>query len=81
MSYCRFGPESDVYIYTTGKYLVCDTCKIKGNKSFATLRYSRMVVHLEEHSNVGHKVPVHVSEELTLSYILGDDVVTTTHLN
>jgi len=81
MSYCRFGPESDVYIYSTGKYLVCDTCKIKGDKSFATLKYSRMVLHLEEHEALGHKVPKKVSEELTLSFVLGDDSVTTTHLN
>jgi hypothetical protein len=81
MSYCRFGNDSDVYIYSTGKYLVCDTCKIKGGKSFATLRYSRMSVHLESHVANGDRVPKNVLEELALSFVLGDDVVNISKLN
>jgi len=81
MSYCRFGNDSDVYIYSTGKYLVCDTCKIKGGKSFATLRYSRMSVHLESHVANGDQVPKNVLEELALSFVLGDDVVNISKLN
>lgn len=81
MSYCRFGDDSDVYIYATDKYLVCESCKLKNGKAFATLRYSRMLAHVESHVNNGDKVPKNVLEELTLSFILGDDNITITHLN
>ena len=81
MSYCRFGSDSDVYIYTDGSYLICESCKIKDGKTFATKRRSRMLSHVDDHIGVGHKVPQGAIDEITIEYVLDDDIVSTKRLN
>ncbi len=81
MSYCRFGHDSDVYIYSDGNYLICESCKLKGGKTFATKRRSRMLAHVEEHIAKGHKVPQSTIDELTIEFILDDDIVSIKRMN
>jgi hypothetical protein len=81
MSYCRFGSNSDAYIYSNGEYLICESCKLKGGKTFATKRRSRMMSHVEEHIDKGHNIPTEAIDELTIEFVLGDDIVSTKHMN
>lgn len=58
MSYARFDPTSDVYVYESvslGRF-VCFACWLDrrpGTRSFKTR--TEMVVHLREHLAAGHK--------------------------
>ncbi len=66
MSYCRWGqPDSDIYVYYASDYwLVCCGCCLKagpnadrGNLADARFqKYSEMLAHMAEHTNLGHKV-------------------------
>ena len=66
MSYCRFGPDSDVYIYVvhwaTGgqRYLACSGCKLAAHWTLPVtfwLRPGEMLAHLQAHRDAGHQVP------------------------
>ena len=56
MSYCRFGTESDVYVFMciTGA-LECCACRLDGPQRF--LSTQAMIDHLDAHRAAGHKVP------------------------
>jgi hypothetical protein len=62
MSYCRRGPDSDVYMYEVedapGEYwIVCDRCCLnRENDEWYTLPKDALA-HLEDHRSKGHKVP------------------------
>ena len=81
MSYCRFEDNCDVCIYFNGEFLVCEACKIKNGKFYATKKRSRMMAHLEDHLTAGNNVPKEVIDKLTLEFILEDDVVTRDNMN
>ncbi len=65
MSYCRFGEESDVYVYTDGAELHCCACRMTDKRSdFLTARRTDMIEHLEQHIRHGHEVPRDAFERL-----------------
>ena len=52
MSYCKVGPDSDVYAYFHRLgHTVCETCDWTGQTK------SALIIHLEEHRERGDKVP------------------------
>jgi hypothetical protein len=71
MSYARFGPDSDVYIYfSVGDYLTCCGCaftqkgedgKWRDPRCFST---QEMVDHLLDHEAADHVVPPGLVAEL-----------------
>jgi hypothetical protein len=61
MSYCRFGPKSDVYVYEDVSFgLRCCGCLLKpdvfGSENF-NRDASALIQHLRDHIDAGHKVP------------------------
>ena len=61
MSYARFGPDSDVYVYASGSVtgddrIVCCACHLIGG-GYSTLWPMAMVEHLRSHVAAGHRVP------------------------
>lgn len=61
MSYCRFGKDSDVYVYGSQDFLECCGCA----KAFRTKSYSEMINHLKEHVELhGDKVPKRAFDRL-----------------
>lgn len=65
MSYCRFGDDSDVYLYhhINGSYECC-SCRLMGfekgsgmHKSKKMSNLNEALVHLMKHKKKGHKVP------------------------
>lgn len=62
MSYVRFGPKSDVYVYQDIDFgLRCCAC-IFG--TFDTRSRAEMIAHLEKHIATNHLVPEGVIERL-----------------
>jgi len=69
MSYSRFGPDSDVYLFMTeGDRLHCCWCKLlslPGNcEDFVAVKHRDMIEHLRKHEEAGHKVPAEAIERL-----------------
>lgn len=62
MSYCRFGDESDVYMYPANTNEIwCCACQLEPER---LLTQEEALEHLEEHRGVGHQVPQHAIERL-----------------
>lgn len=64
MSYCRFGPDSDVYVYGGCDSIVCCACHLgpyDEASGYACNEFTgnnkEMLAHLVEHVKAGHKVP------------------------
>lgn len=61
MSYCRYGPNSDVYVIRTfGGDLECLGCRLTYERfypHFSTTSELAMVGHLIDHRAAGHLVP------------------------
>lgn len=69
MSYCRWGKDSDVYVYATeydGKwYWVCQGCELENNDGDGIRHTAKaMAEHLLAHREAGHKVPEYAIERL-----------------
>jgi hypothetical protein len=71
VSYCRFGDDSDVYLYPGDGDWECCGCRISVGDDGRTRLESlpAVLAHLEAHRAAGHKVPDHafsrVRHELT----------------
>ena len=83
MSYCRFGKDSDVYMYPSMN-IICCACRITpekfpdgsewyGNPEFATAEDA--LFHLRKHRAAGYKVPFYAVRRLRkeLPYDLVDE--------
>jgi len=57
MSYCRFGEDSDVYVFehVDGGWMCCG-CWLDG-RSTTTKTRGGMLAHLRKHRLAGHQVP------------------------
>jgi hypothetical protein len=69
MSYCRFGPDSNVYVYMSADdRLHCCWCHLvnlsANGKDFAAKDRREMVGHLREHLEAGHRVPAEAIADL-----------------
>lgn len=79
MSYCRFGEDSDVYVFENivGR-LECCGCDLREHGSFLTKSRTAMLAHLDEHRATGHLVPDYALERLRAELDeLGDEIVMT----
>lgn len=82
MSYCRNnGTDSDVYVIKTiMNQLECIGCSMmpiddeEHGQFFQTDSYSEMVRHLNQHSDLGDRVPKRAIERLHREEINGDRV-------
>lgn len=67
MSYCRMGPDSDVYVYrrVEDNMLECCGCKLNDNtRVFDCPTDEEMLNHLKHHLSTGHQVPAAALERL-----------------
>jgi len=63
MSYCRFGDDSDVYVYATFEDTYeCCACRLSINWGHKTA--ADMIAHLEKHRATGHLVPQYAIDRL-----------------
>lgn len=63
MSYCRFGRNSDVYMYEhVDGFIECCACNIGEPQTFNTPRQA--IMHLFEHLGRGDKVPMYAYKQL-----------------
>ena len=67
MSVCRFGDQSDVYVfYSTHGGIECCRCDLLDGNHFNAPDEAGMIAHLEAHLAAGHRVPQEAFEELRL---------------
>lgn len=66
MSYCRFGEDSDVYVFENNNgYYECCACMFEeGYNSYRTVKTKDMINHMKKHEKMGHKVPKRVIQHL-----------------
>lgn len=67
MSYARFGPDSDVYVFPTGDgegttWITCQHCSLMHaaaelDDDYIAPDATLMLIHLKAHQAAGHKVP------------------------
>lgn len=66
MAICRFGDESDVYVYEdVDSGFTCCGFVLVDRASVNLRTASEMIAHLKEHLGSDHKVPTIAFEELT----------------
>ncbi|HEX2211024.1 MAG TPA: hypothetical protein VHG93_25295 [Longimicrobium sp.] len=65
MAYCRFGRDSDVYVYDVEDGVECCWCRLRKGRQWLRARtHEAMIHHLLVHRTAGHKVPEEALEEL-----------------
>lgn len=65
MSYARFGPHSDVYVFLhVNDSLTCCGCSAAEGGHFWCDTADQMIEHLRLHEAAGHKVPAYTIEAL-----------------
>ena len=65
MALCRFGSDSDVYVYySTHGGIECCGCRLGGDRMVNVATEAEMIVHLEEHRRTGHRVPDEAFQDL-----------------
>ena len=70
MFVCRFGADSDVYVYyRMNGDIECSGCRLSEAKAFSTKDEAEMIAHLEQHEAAGHKVPAQAFDELAFPYL------------
>jgi hypothetical protein len=63
MAYCRFGRDSDVYVFEMEGGIECCRCRIAGG-TFEAGGAAEMIEHLLKHRAAGHAVPDEALREL-----------------
>ncbi len=69
MSYCRFGPDSDLYVVRTGDGYQCICCPSEEGddyKSWYGDTLEDLLNHLVDHVGEGHKVPHAAMERVAI---------------
>lgn len=71
MSYCRWGEDSDVYLYVTtddegGIRWVCAGCKLDEKDDGWPYSPQSVLLHLEAHRQAKHKVPERAFDRLRM---------------
>lgn len=70
MSYCRKGPESDLYIVRSGAMdtgtglWCCYGCPLEGGATAAIIGAVAMLAHLDAHDVAGHRYPTEARARL-----------------
>ena len=58
MSYARFGPDSDVYVFlNVHGFFECCGCILREETGYSFTSTADLIKHLERHKAEGHKVP------------------------
>lgn len=60
MSYCRFGPSSDLYVVATADGYQCISCRLLKEEytTWSCNDVKQLYIHLLDHRDLGHQVPV-----------------------
>ena len=65
MAICRFGDDSDVYVfYNIDGGIECCGCRLSDVSGFNARIEAEMIAHLEQHKTADHRVPLEAFEEL-----------------
>jgi len=65
MSYARFSPDSDVYVFDDRNgTLCCCGCQLSGRTSYYAETAAEMADHLREHEAAGHMVPAFLIDRI-----------------
>jgi hypothetical protein len=65
MAVCRFGEDSDVYVYySTQGGIECSRCSLLGNSLYRANNEHEMIAHLNKHKAAGDHVPADAFERL-----------------
>lgn len=72
MSYCRWGADSDLYIYESGGGFVCCSCALDV-RSVTVDSEKAMADHVRLHVAADHRVPEHLIEDLEREPITDPD--------
>lgn len=80
MAFCRFGDDSDVYVFDDSETLTCCWCQLLQDRDFNGT-YLEMKEHLLAHRAAGHKVPDYAISRLEVEAnvkqtIFGADIET-----
>lgn len=67
MSFCRWGPDSDLYLFEATEGFVCCGCPIN-NISITLDSLEELINHVKIHITKGDKVPDYVLPELIEEY-------------
>jgi len=66
LAICRFGDDSDVYVfYSIRGGLECCGCRLSASSEFIAGDEAEMIAHLEQHKTAGHRIPPEAFEDLT----------------
>jgi len=58
VSYVRWGPDSDVYVYDSVRGGTdCCACNLNGGRTYNTTTHAAMIRHLRRHQDAGDQVP------------------------
>lgn len=64
MSFARFGPDSDVYVYSdVGGYIACCGCILRDKWDYHSI--AELVAHMQKHVDAGNKVPDYLLDPAT----------------
>ena len=72
MSYCRWGDDSDLYIFGDGDGWACCNCSIAVDAYFGTL--AELKAHVQLHIDAGHKVPDYVMDRINCELATGHTI-------
>jgi hypothetical protein len=64
MAYCRFGRDSDVYVFDVEGGVECCRCRLQEGRWFRAKTHPEMIEHLQAHRAAGHRVPDEALQEL-----------------
>lgn len=65
MAFCRFGAESDVYVFEAeADQFICCRCALRESGDTVAPDQAGMVAHLLAHRAAGHRVPQNALDEL-----------------
>lgn len=67
MSYCRFGPDSDLYVVGVGDGYQCINCKLMPDEyaSWSGKTRTDVFKHFMDHEDCGDKVPLSALRRIT----------------
>ena len=73
MSYCRFGPDSDLYVIETIDGYQCIACKLLDDDyaTWSTEDAGELYSHLLDHQEAGHKVPLAAVRRVIAEIVAG----------
>ena len=75
MSYCRFGDDSDVYLFHSEDIIKCMCCSLEGYDGTEFIFRRDVIRHLRKHQSWDHKVPEYVFQRLERELALDGNLI------